>query len=179
MPQDAENVRLDEARTTNVPWRKWGPYLSERQWGTVREDYSQDGNAWDYFSHDQARSRAYHWGEDGLAGISDDNNCYVSAWPYGMARIRFSKNVHFGLTNSEANHGEDVKEYYFYLDSTPTHSYMKYLYKYPQAAFPYNDLIETNKRRNRGDMEYELLDTGIFNEDRYFDVFVEYAKQRP
>ena len=177
MSDKAEARRLQEARNEGVPWKKWGPYLSERQWGTVREDYSQDGNAWDYFSHDQARSRAYHWGEDGIAGISDDQQllCFCVALWNGKDPIL--KERIFGLTNSEANHGEDVKEYYFYLDSTPTHSYMKYLYKYPQAAFPYNDLIQTNRRRNRGDMEYELLDTGVFNDDRYFDVFVEYAKE--
>ena len=175
----SEQLRLQEARDNKVAWRKWGPYLSERQWGTVREDYSQDGNAWDYFTHDQARSRAYHWGEDGLAGISDDNQrlCFSVALWNGKDPIL--KERMFGLTNSEANHGEDVKEYYFYLDSTPTHSYMKYLYKYPQAEYPYGNLIETNKRRTRNDMEYELLDTGVFNEDRYFDVFVEYAKQSP
>jgi hypothetical protein len=174
-----EQKRLSEARDQKVPWRKWGPYLSERQWGTVREDYSDNGDAWSYFSHDQARSRAYHWGEDGLAGISDDKQllCFSVALWNGQDPIL--KERIFGLTNSEGNHGEDVKEYYFYLDSTPTHSYMKYLYKYPQAAFPYGDLIETNKRRNRGDMEYELLDTGVFNGDRYFDVFVEVAKQSP
>jgi hypothetical protein len=179
MAQDAESLRLAQARTDKTPWRKWGPYLSERQWGTVREDYSHDGNAWDYFSHDQARSRAYHWGEDGLAGFSDDQQflCFCVALWNGKDPIL--KERMFGLTNSEANHGEDVKEYYFYLDSTPTHSYMKYLYKYPQAAYPYSDLIETNKHRGRLGMEYELLDTGIFNEDRYFDVFVEYAKQGP
>jgi len=179
MVQDPESARLDEARTAKAPWKKWGPYLSERQWGTVREDYSDDGNAWSYFSHDQARSRAYHWGEDGMAGISDDKQllCFCVALWNGKDPIL--KERAFGLTNSEGNHGEDVKEYYFYLDSTPTHSYMKYLYKYPQAAYPYNDLIETNRRRNRLDMEYELLDTGVFNGDRYFDVFVEYAKQSP
>ena len=179
MAQDQESVRLQEARTAKTPWRKWGPYLSERQWGTVREDYSPDGNAWDYFTHDQARSRAYHWGEDGLAGISDDQQllCFgVALW---NGKDPILKERAFGLTNSEANHGEDVKEYYFYLDSTPTHSYMKYLYKYPQKAYPYLDLIQTNRGRNRGDMEYELLDTGIFSEDRYFDVFVEYAKEGP
>jgi Glycosyl hydrolase family 63 C-terminal domain len=179
MRQNQELARLEQARTLRTPWRKWGPYLSERQWGTVREDYSKDGNAWDYFSHDQARSRAYHWGEDGLAGISDENQllCFsVSLW---NGKDPILKERMFGLTNSEGNHGEDVKEYYFYLDSTPTHSYMKYLYKYPQAMFPYSDLVESNKRRNRGDVEYELLDTGVFNGDRYFDVFVEYAKQGP
>jgi hypothetical protein len=177
MVQDPESARLEEARTAKTPWRKWGPYLSERQWGTVREDYSKDGNAWDYFTHDQARSRAYHWGEDGIAGISDEKQLLCFSVALWNGKDPILKERMFGLTNSEANHGEDVKEYYFYLDSTPTHSYMKYLYKYPQAAFPYVDLIETNRRRNRGDMEYELLDTGVFNGDRYFDVFVEYAKQ--
>jgi Glycosyl hydrolase family 63 C-terminal domain len=179
MTQNPEVARLEEARNTKMPWRKWGPYLSERQWGTVREDYSRDGNAWDYFSHDQARSRAYHWGEDGLGGISDDQQFLCFSLALWNGKDPILKERMFGLTNSEANHGEDVKEYYFYLDSTPTHSYMKYLYKYPQAAFPYNDLVETNRHRNRGDMEYELIDTGIFNDDRYFDVFVEYAKQSP
>jgi Mannosylglycerate hydrolase MGH1-like glycoside hydrolase domain len=176
---DAEQSRLDEARKKTSPWKKWGPYLSERQWGTVREDYSADGNAWDYFSHDQARSRAYRWGEDGLAGISDDHGvlCFALALWNGCDPIL--KERLFGLTNSEGNHGEDVKEYYFYLDSTPTHSYMKYLYKYPQRPYPYGDLIETNRRRSRNEAEYELLDTGIFNDDRYFDVFVEYAKADP
>ncbi|HEY4574004.1 MAG TPA: glucosidase, partial [Thermoanaerobaculia bacterium] len=168
---DAELRRLEESPGSASPWRKWGPYLSERQWGTVREDYSDSGNAWDYFSHDQARSRAYHWGEDGLAGISDDHQrlCFALALWNGNDPIL--KERLFGLTNSEGNHGEDVKEYYFYLDSTPTHSYMKYLYKYPQAAFPYDDLVVTNRRRGRQDFEYELLDTGVFDEDRYFDVF--------
>ena len=174
-----EQRRLNETREKGVPWKKWGPYLSERQWGTVREDYSQDGNAWDYFSHDQSRSRAYRWGEDGLAGISDDKQqlCFAVALWNGQDPIL--KERLFGLTNSEGNHGEDVKEYYFYLDSTPTHSYMKYLYKYPQHAFPYADLVETNRRRSREDFEYELLDTGVFDHDRYFDVFVEYAKADP
>ena len=179
MVHNPESDRLEEARTAKVPWKKWGPYLSERQWGTVREDYSQDGNAWDYFSHDQARSRAYHWGEDGLAGISDDKQLLCFSVALWNGKDPILKERMFGLTNSEANHGEDVKEYYFYLDSTPTHSYMKYLYKYPQAEYPYNNLIQTNRGRNRGDMEYELLDTGVFNEDRYFDVFVEFAKQSP
>jgi mannosylglycerate hydrolase MGH1-like protein len=176
MTQPKEFTRLEEARVTKTPWRKWGPYLSERQWGTVREDYSNDGNAWDYFTHDQARSRAYHWGEDGLAGISDDKQqmCFSIALWNGKDPI--VKERLFGLTNSEGNHGEDVKEYYFYLDSTPTHSYMKYLYKYPQQAFPYDDLVAISKQRSRAEMEYELLDTGIFEGDRYFDVFVEYAK---
>jgi hypothetical protein len=179
MRDNQEFTRLEQARGSKAPWRKWGPYLSERQWGTVREDYSPDGNAWDYFTHDQARSRAYHWGEDGLAGISDDKQVLCFSLGLWNGRDPILKERMFGLTNSEANHGEDVKEYYFYLDSTPTHSYMKYLYKYPQTAFPYGDLIEKNRQRNRGDMEYELLDTGAFNEDSYFDVFVEYAKQNP
>jgi Glycosyl hydrolase family 63 C-terminal domain len=174
-----EQKRLNEAREKGIPWKKWGPYLSERQWGTVREDYSKDGNAWDYFSHDQSRSRAYHWGEDGLAGLSDDKQQLCFALALWNGRDPILKERLFGLTNSESNHGEDVKEYYFYIDSTPTHSYMKYLYKYPQAAYPYNDLVETNRRRSREEMEYELLDTGIFNDDRYFDVFVEYAKADP
>jgi len=175
----AEHSRLEEARERNVPWRKWGPYLSERQWGTVREDYSESGDAWNYFSHDQARSRAYRWGEDGLAGISDDHQCLCFALALWNGKDPILKERLFGLTNSEGNHGEDVKEYYFYVDSTPTHSYMKYLYKYPHAAYPYSDLIETNRRRSRREFEFELLDTGVFDQDRYFDVFVEYAKATP
>jgi len=174
-----EELRLDEAREKGVPWRQWGPYLSERQWGTVREDYSDNGDAWNYFTHDQARSRAYHWGEDGLAGFSDDHQRLCFALALWNGKDPILKERLFGLTNSEGNHGEDVKEYYFYLDSTPTHSYMKYLYKYPQNAYPYSDLIETSRRRSRNDWEYELLDTGAFNENRYFDVFVEYAKATP
>jgi hypothetical protein len=172
----AEQNRLQESRDRNSPWKKWGPYLSERQWGTVREDYSDNGDAWNYFSHDQARSRAYRWGEDGLGGICDDHQILCFALCLWNGRDPILKERLFGLNNSEGNHGEDVKEYYFYLDSTPTHSYMKYLYKYPQAAFPYDDLVKTNGERSREELEYELLDTGIFNEDRYFDVFVEYAK---
>jgi Mannosylglycerate hydrolase MGH1-like glycoside hydrolase domain len=179
MSDNSETARLQEARTSTVPWKKWGPYLSERQWGTVREDYSQDGNAWDYFSHDQARSRTYRWGEDGLAGLSDDRQLLCFGIALWNGRDPILKERLFGLTNREGNHGEDVKEYYFYLDSTPTHSYMKYLYKYPQASFPYDDLVRTNKLRNRCEMEYELLDTGVFDGDRYFDVFVEYAKNKP
>jgi len=174
-----EQRRLNDAREKGTPWKKWGPYLSERQWGTVREDYSKDGNAWAHFSHDQARSRAYRWGEDGLAGISDSKQQLCFALALWNGRDPILKERLFGLTNGEGNHGEDVKEYYFYLDSTPTHSYMKYLYKYPQAAYPYADLIETNKKRSRDELEYELLDTGIFDDDRYFDVFVEYAKADP
>ena len=174
-----EQKRLNEAREAGIPWKKWGPYLSERQWGTVREDYSSDGNAWDYFSHDQSRSRAYRWGEDGLGGISDDKQHLCFALALWNERDPILKERLFGLTNSEGNHGEDVKEYYFYLDSTPTHSYMKYLYKYPQREFPYRDLVETNRGRTREEPEYELLDTGIFDDDRYFDVFLEYAKAGP
>src|SRR5437763_12495042 len=160
-------------------WRRWGPYLSERAWGTVREDYSSDGNAWDYLSHDAARSRAYRWNEDGLAGISDDKGqmCFAIALWNGHDPIL--KERLFGLTGPQGNHGEDVKEVYFYLDSTPTHSYMRMLYKYPQVAFPYQQLIDENRRRSRNDPEYELLDTGIFADDRYFDVLVEYAKPAP
>ncbi|GAB4138628.1 MAG: hypothetical protein Fur0046_13270 [Cyanobacteria bacterium J069] len=174
-----ETERLEAAKAKTAAWKKWGPYLSERQWGTVREDYSQTGDAWGYFSHDQARSRAYRWGEDGLGGISDDQQqvCFGLALWNGNDAIL--KERLFGLTNSEGNHGEDAKEYYFYLDSTPTHSYMKFLYKYPQAAFPYADLVNTNRYRSRLEMEYELIDTGVFHENRYFDVFVEYAKESP
>ena len=177
--KNAEQLRLEEAREHKALWKKWGPYLSERQWGTVREDYSESGDAWNYFTHDHARSRAYRWGEDGLGGISDDRQrlCFALALWNGNDPIL--KERLFGLNNGEGNHGEDVKEYYFYLDSTPTHSYMKYLYKYPQAAYPYSDLIETNRERGRGQPEYELLDTGVFDQDRYFDVFVEYAKAAP
>jgi hypothetical protein len=175
----AEHVRLEEDRQQKVAWKRWGPYLSERQWGTVREDYSDNGNAWDYFSHDQARSRAYRWGEDGLAGISDDRQLLCFALAVWNGRDPILKERLFGLTNSEGNHGEDVKEYYFYLDSTPTHSYMKYLYKYPHQAYPYSEIVTTNKRLGRHEFEYELIDTGVFEESRYFDVFVEYAKAAP
>ena len=174
-----EQKRLNEAREKGIPWKKWGPYLSERQWGTVREDYSENGDAWNYFTHDQARSRAYRWGEDGLGGICDEKQRLCFALTLWNERDPILKERLFGLTNGEANHGEDVKEYYFYLDSTPTHSYMKYLYKYPQHEYPYSDLVETNARRSREESEYELLDTGVFDEDRYFDVFVEYAKESP
>jgi len=174
-----EQLRLKATREEGVTWKKWGPYLSERQWGTVREDYSENGDAWNFFTHDQARSRAYRWGEDGIAGISDDQQHLCFALALWNGKDAILKERLFGLTNGEGNHGEDVKEYYFYLDSTPTHSYMKCLYKYPQAAFPYADLVDTNRGRNRNDMEYELLDTGVFNGDRYFDVFVEYAKAGP
>jgi Mannosylglycerate hydrolase MGH1-like glycoside hydrolase domain len=176
---DRERERLQEARTQNIPWRKWGPYLSERQWGTVREDYSNNGDAWNYFSHDQARSRAYRAGEDGIAGFSDSEMKLCFALALWNGKDPILKERLFGLTNGEGNHGEDVKEYYFYLDSTPTHSYMKMLYKYPQAAFPYMQLIEGNRSRGRKEFEYELMDTGIFEENRFFDVFVEYAKAAP
>ncbi len=174
-----EQNRLDQARTEKTPWKKWGPYLSERQWGTVREDYSENGDAWDYLTHDQSRSRAYRWGEDGLGGICDDQQRLCFALALWNERDPILKERIFGLTNSQGNHGEDVKEYYFYIDSTPTHSYMKYLYKYPQEEFPYRDLVETNQKRSREEFEYELIDTGIFDQDRYFDVFVEYAKGEP
>ncbi len=171
-----EEIRLAAAHNHQAHWRRWGPYLSDRQWGTVREDYSPNGAAWDYFTHDQARSRAYRWGEDGIAGISDNHQrlCFAIALWNGEDSI--IKERIFGLTGNEGNHGEDVKEYYFYLDSTPTHSYMKALYKYPQAAFPYSQLVAENQRRNRQQPEFELLDTSVFDENRYFDIFVEYAK---
>src|SRR5438132_1383906 len=179
MMPGAEQRRLEEANASLLPWKRWGPYLSERQWGTVREDYSDTGEAWEYFPHDHARSRAYRWGEDGIAGISDDKQrlCFAIALWNGADPIL--KERLFGLSNAEGNHGEDVKEYYYYLDCTPTHSYMRYLYKYPQRAFPYADLVETNRRRSRRELEYELIDTGVFDDDRYFDVFVEYAKATP
>ena len=174
-----EQARLEAARERNEPWKRWGPYLSERQWGTVREDYSESGDAWNHFSHDDARSRAYRWGEDGLAGISDDRQLLCFALALWNGKDPILKERLFGLTNSEGNHGEDVKEYYFYLDSTPTHSYLKYLYKYPQAAYPYDDLVRTNRSRARQEQEYELIDAGAFDQNRYFDVFVEYAKAAP
>jgi len=179
MTDTAEQKRLNDAHDAGIPWKKWGPYLSERQWGTVREDYSENGDAWGYFTHDQSRSRAYRWGEDGLGGICDDHQLLCFALALWNGKDPILKERMFGLTNSEGNHGEDVKEYYYYLDSTPTHSYMKYLYKYPQREYPYRDLIETNHRRSREEFEYELLDTGVFDDDRYFDVFVEYAKEGP
>ena len=171
-----EHQRLEDARIGAAPWKAWGPYLSERQWGTVREDYSENGDAWNYFSHDQARSRAYRWGEDGIAGVCDERQRLCLALALWNGADPLLKERMFGLNNGEGNHGEDVKEYWFYLDSTPTHSYMKCQYKYPQREFPYNDLLSTNRSRGKQEMEYELLDTGIFDEDRYFDVVVEYAK---
>jgi hypothetical protein len=179
MMHDIEASRVRASFLHRTPWKKWGPYLSERQWGTVREDYSANGDPWSYFPHDHARSRAYRWGEDGLAGMSDDRQQLCFAVALWNGRDPILKERLFGLTNGEGNHGEDVKEYYYYLDSTPTHSYMKFLYKYPQGPFPYDDLVRTNRARSRRDQEYELVDTGIFDEDRYFDVFVEYAKASP
>jgi hypothetical protein len=176
---NAEKKRLEESRLQKKPWKKWGPYVTERQWGTVREDYSPYGNAWEYVSHDAARSKAFRWGEEGLAGICDDRQLLCFAVALWNGRDPILKERLFGMTGNEGNHGEDVKEYYYYLDSTPTHSYMKMLYKYPQAEFPYNWLVEENRRRNKGMPEFELIDTGIFNDDRYFDVFVEYAKASP
>ena len=172
----AEHQRLEDARDRKAHWKRWGPYLSERAWGTVREDYSSHGTAWEYLSHDHARSRAYRWNEDGIAGISDRHQkiCFsIALW---NGRDPILKERLFGLTGNEGNHGEDCKECYFYLDSTPTHSYMKYLYKYPQAAFPYQQLAEENRNRGRDAREFELIDTGVFSDSRYFDVFVEYAK---
>jgi hypothetical protein len=173
----AEHERLEQAKR-GEPWKRWGPYLSERQWGTVREDYSDSGDAWSSFSHDEARSRVYLWGEDGLAGVSDDCQLLCLALALWNEKDPILKERLFGLTNSEGNHGEDVKEYYHYLDSTPTHSWMRYLYRYPQSAFPYADLVHTNARRGRSELEYELIDTGVFDDNRYFDVYVEFAKER-
>src|ERR671925_828027 len=174
-----EEIRLEETRERRAHWQRWGPYLSERAWGTVREDYSPFGNAWEYLSHDHARSRAFRWNEDAIAGICDRHQYICFAVALWNGRDPILKERLFGLTGSEGNHGEDVKEYYFYLDSTPTHSYMKDLYKYPQTAFPYAQLVEENRRRGKEAPEYELLDTGVFDADRYFDVFVEYAKGNP
>src|SRR5512144_1938203 len=179
MARTPEHVRLEQARSGEVAWKAWGPYVSERQWGTVREDYSGDGDAWSSFTHDQARSRAYRWGEDGIAGICDERQRLCLALALWNGNDPILKERMFGLSNGEGNHGEDVKEYWFYLDSTPTHSYLKCQYKYPQRAFPYWDLVSTNGRRGKTESEYELLDTGIFDEDRYFDVVVEYAKAAP
>src|SRR3974377_912419 len=174
-----EGARLLANREGKGHWNRWGPYVSERAWGTVREDYSPNGDAWTYFPFDHARSRAYRWNEDGLAGFCNrfQNICMgLALW---NERDPILKERLFGLSGHEGNHGEDVKEYYFYLDSTPTHSFMRYLYKYPQASFPHGWLGEENRRRTRGEREFELIDTGVFDEDRYFDVFVEYAKQSP
>src|ERR1044071_8627606 len=172
----AEQQRLAQCTAQDPAWKKWGPYLSERQWGTVREDYSPDGTAWDFFPHDHARSRSYRWGEDGLLGISDEEGRLCFALALWNEADPILKERLFGLTGPEGNHGEDVKEYYYFLDNTPTHSYMKALYKYPQHAFPYADLVAENRRRGRTQPEFELMDTGVFEQDRYFDVFAEYAK---
>ncbi|HET9995857.1 MAG TPA: hypothetical protein VFQ18_10630, partial [Candidatus Acidoferrum sp.] len=174
--QTTEDQRLEEARTRKKHWKRWGPYLSERQWGTVREDYSPGGTAWEYFPHDHARSRAYRWGEDGIAGLCDRHQMMCFGLALWNGRDPILKERLFGLTGNQGNHGEDVKEYYFYLDSTPTHSYMRMLYKYPQAEYPYKLLVEENGRRGREASEFELLDTGVFAESRYFDIFFEYAK---
>jgi hypothetical protein len=171
-----EELRLEESRERSVHWKRWGPYLAERAWGTVREDYSEGGTAWEHVPHDHARSKAYRWNEDGIGGICDRHQkiCFsVALW---NGRDPILKERLFGLTGNEGNHGEDAKECYYYLDSTPTHSYMKFLYKYPQAEFPYTWLVAENGRRGRSAAEFELTDTGVFNESRYFDVFVEYAK---
>ena len=182
MPKKGKTITKEQRRLRQPsegpvkPWRKWGPYVSERAWGTVREDYSPDGNAWDFFPHDLARSKAYRWGEDGIAGWCDRYQVLCFALALWNGRDPILKERLFGLVASETNHGEDGKEYYFYLDGTPTHSYMKYLYKYPQAAYPYSLLIEQSRGRPSSEGEYELLDTGVFDDDRYFDVFVEYAK---
>src|SRR5262249_51772845 len=173
----AEHRRLAErARHGVPPWRRWGCYVSDRAWGTVREDYGTDGDAWRYLSHDMARSKAYRWGEDAIGGICDRYQLLLFAPAFWNTRDPILKERYFGLTSWEGNHGEDVKEYYFYLDNTPTHSYMRMLYKYPHAAYPYRRLIEANAARAGGGLEYELLDTGVFDEDRYFDIFIEYAK---
>src|ERR1700694_1673195 len=174
----AEGSRLEEIRR-GVHWRRWGPYLSERQWGTVREDYSENGDAWGYFPHDHARSRAYGWGEDGIGGFGDDQLLLCLGLALWNGNDPILKERLFGLTNSEGNHGEDVKEVYYHLDGTPTHSYMRMLYKYPQAEFPYQRLLDESRGRGLNDPEFELADTGIFEENRYFDVFVEYAKASP
>src|SRR5207245_1430337 len=175
----AEATRLEETRARRAHWRRWGPYLADRQWGTVREDYSAQGTAWDSFPHDHARSRVYRWGEDGILGISDNHQRLCFAVALWNEKDQILKERIYGLTGSEGNHGEDVKDYYFYIDSTPTHSYMKGLYKYPQAEFPYDRLVAENRRRDKLDSEFELADTGVFDDGRYFDVFAEYAKASP
>src|SRR4029453_1313016 len=174
-----EEIRLSESGARRKHWKRWGPYLSERAWGTVREDYSPHGNAWEYFSHNQARSRAYRWNEDGLGGICDRHQRICLALAFWNERDPILKERIFGLSGPEGNHGEDVKEYYFYLDSTPTHSYMRWLYKYPQTEFPYGQLIRVNSERGRTAREYELVDTGIFDKHAYFDIEAEYSKIDP
>jgi len=171
-----ERQRLNDAVKNKINWKKWGPYLTDRQWGTIREDYSPYGNAWEYVPHDEARSKAFRWGEEGIGGISDDQQIICFALGLWNQKDPIIKERYFGLTSNEGNHGEDVKEYYYYLDNTPTHSYMKMLYKFPQDEFPYSKLVEENKKRSKLEPEYELIDTGIFDDDKYFDVFIEYAK---
>src|SRR5215831_18999408 len=175
----AEERRLKEGSRTQPSWKLWGPYISERQWGTVREDYSAGGTAWDYLPHDHARSRAYRWGEDGLAGISDVEQRLCLALALWNGKDPILKERLFGLSNAQGNHGEDVKEFYYYLDATPSHSYLKMLYKYPQGEYPYTLLVQENAKRSRQDNEYELIDTGIFKANHYWDVFVEYFKTAP
>src|SRR5678816_3099239 len=175
-PPTREHERMAGLHGDLATWRHWGPYVSERSWGTVREDYSRDGAAWDYFPHDHARSRAYRWNEDGILGISDRHQRICFALALWNGRDPILKERFFGLTNSEGNHGEDVKEYWYYLDATPTHSHLRALYKYPQAEYPYARLVAENRSRGKLDPEFELIDTGIFEDGRYFDVFVEYAK---
>ncbi|MCL4792194.1 MAG: glucosidase, partial [Gammaproteobacteria bacterium] len=177
--ETVEGRRLAEEFPPGLGWKRWGPYLSERQWGTVREDYSADGSAWEYFPHEHARSRAYRWGEDGIAGFCDRTQTLCLALALWNGRDPILKERLFGLTNSQGNHGEDVKELYYYLDATPTHSYLRMLYKYPQAGFPYARLLDENRQRGISGPEYELMDTGVFDDDRYFDVFVEYAQATP
>src|SRR5690349_21669041 len=174
-----EHERLLQDKTHEIYWKRWGPYLSERAWGTVREDYSSNGDAWGYFTHDQARSRAYRWGEDGIAGFSDDQQALCLSVAMWNGSDPILKERFFGVTNGEGNHGEDVKEYYFFVDGAPSHAYQRMVYKYPQRAFPYEELLAANRDRGRGEFEYELLETGIFAENRYFDVVVEYAKAGP
>src|SRR4030042_3282550 len=176
---DPERLRLKETKTKNIPWKKWGPYLSERQWGTVREDYSANGDAWNFITHDSARSKAYRWGEEGIGGISDDKQILCFAGAFWNGRDSILKERLFGVSGIDGNHGEDVKEYYYYLDNTPTHSYMKMLYKYPQNEFPYSQLLNVNRKRKKNEPEYDLIDTGIFDADSYFDLFIEYAKAAP
>ena len=176
---DAESLRLAEEASRDLNWKRWGPYLSERQWGTVREDYSADGNCWDYFSHEHARSRAYRWGEDGLLGITDRECRLCFSLALWNGRDPILKERLFGLTNSQGNHGEDVKECYYYVDATPTNSYLRGLYKYPQTEYPYARLLDENRRRGKLDPEFELADTGAFDENRYFDILLEYAKDSP
>ena len=171
-----EHKRLNEDLEGTTEWKKWGPYLSERQWGTVREDYSSDGDAWNYFPHDMALSRAYRWGEDGIAGVSDDEQKMCLSLAMYNGKDKMIKERLFGLTNEQGNHGEDVKELYYYLDATPTHSYLKMLYKYLQGEYPYQRLLDENASRGRDEGEFELIDTGLFDEDKYFDIFVEYAR---